>query len=171
MDFWRGEAYSKFFDHLESKGGFYYEVRLTSAYSPHHPRWTCAHALYSGGATHPCTASARRCSHARIKYTGSRTSDTSTSRSSTARSTPTCTRRRTAIVIRPRASVSLPVFSATHARVRLAPPCPVGLPRAATQSGRTLTFACNWLIMIRCSSALTVYGSQCFPKWENMFKS
>ena len=27
MDFWRGEAYSKFFDHLESKGGFYYEVR------------------------------------------------------------------------------------------------------------------------------------------------
>ncbi|KAH9847745.1 alpha-1,2-mannosyltransferase [Lenzites betulinus] len=25
MDFWRGEAYSKFFDHLESKGGFYYE--------------------------------------------------------------------------------------------------------------------------------------------------
>lgn len=30
MDFWRGEAYSKFFDHLESKGGFYYEVRLTS---------------------------------------------------------------------------------------------------------------------------------------------
>ena len=28
MDFWRGEAYSKFFDHLESKGGFYYEVSL-----------------------------------------------------------------------------------------------------------------------------------------------
>ncbi|KAI0631369.1 alpha-1,2-mannosyltransferase [Trametes polyzona] len=25
MDFWRGEAYSKFFDHLDSKGGFYYE--------------------------------------------------------------------------------------------------------------------------------------------------
>ncbi|KAL1944969.1 hypothetical protein VTO73DRAFT_2589 [Trametes versicolor] len=25
MEFWRGEAYSKFFDHLESKGGFYYE--------------------------------------------------------------------------------------------------------------------------------------------------
>ncbi|TBU28403.1 glycosyltransferase family 15 protein [Dichomitus squalens] len=25
MDFWRGEAYSKFFEHLESKGGFYYE--------------------------------------------------------------------------------------------------------------------------------------------------
>lgn len=25
MDFWRGEAYQKFFEHLESKGGFYYE--------------------------------------------------------------------------------------------------------------------------------------------------
>ncbi|OSC99616.1 glycosyltransferase family 15 protein [Trametes coccinea BRFM310] len=25
MDLWRGEAYSKFFEHLESKGGFYYE--------------------------------------------------------------------------------------------------------------------------------------------------
>ncbi|KJA27200.1 glycosyltransferase family 15 protein [Hypholoma sublateritium FD-334 SS-4] len=25
LDFWRGEAYQKFFDHLESKGGFYYE--------------------------------------------------------------------------------------------------------------------------------------------------
>ena len=27
MDFWRGEAYSKFFDFLDRKGGFYYEVR------------------------------------------------------------------------------------------------------------------------------------------------
>ena len=27
MDFWRGEAYTKFFEHLDSKGGFYYEVR------------------------------------------------------------------------------------------------------------------------------------------------
>jgi len=29
MDFWRSEAYQKFFDHLESKGGFYYEVILS----------------------------------------------------------------------------------------------------------------------------------------------
>ena len=28
MDFWRGEAYSKFFDHLDQTGGFYYEVRI-----------------------------------------------------------------------------------------------------------------------------------------------
>ena len=27
LDFWRGEAYSKFFDFLDKKGGFYYEVR------------------------------------------------------------------------------------------------------------------------------------------------
>jgi alpha 1,2-mannosyltransferase len=26
LDFWRGEAYSKFFDFLDQKGGFYYEV-------------------------------------------------------------------------------------------------------------------------------------------------
>ncbi len=26
MDFWRGEAYSAYFEYLESKGGFYYEV-------------------------------------------------------------------------------------------------------------------------------------------------
>lgn len=26
LDFWRGEAYSKYFDYLDSKGGFYYEV-------------------------------------------------------------------------------------------------------------------------------------------------
>lgn len=26
MDFWRGEAYSSFFEHLDRAGGFYYEV-------------------------------------------------------------------------------------------------------------------------------------------------
>ena len=26
LDFWRNEAYMKFFDYLESQGGFYYEV-------------------------------------------------------------------------------------------------------------------------------------------------
>ncbi|KAG1823555.1 glycosyltransferase family 15 protein, partial [Suillus subaureus] len=28
MDFWRGEAYTKFFNHLENTGGFYYEASL-----------------------------------------------------------------------------------------------------------------------------------------------
>lgn len=27
LDFWRGETYMKFFEFLDSKGGFYYEVR------------------------------------------------------------------------------------------------------------------------------------------------
>lgn len=27
MDFWRGEAYTKYFEYLDSTGGFYYEVR------------------------------------------------------------------------------------------------------------------------------------------------
>jgi hypothetical protein len=31
LDFWRSEAYSKFFDYFESKGGFYYEVHAASA--------------------------------------------------------------------------------------------------------------------------------------------
>ena len=26
MDLWRSEAYTKFFDYLDRKGGFYYEV-------------------------------------------------------------------------------------------------------------------------------------------------
>ena len=26
MDFWRGEAYSKFFEYLDETGGFYYDV-------------------------------------------------------------------------------------------------------------------------------------------------
>lgn len=36
MDFWRSDAYMAYFNYLESKGGFYYEVRLPS--SPPHPR-------------------------------------------------------------------------------------------------------------------------------------
>lgn len=28
MDFWRSEAYAKFFEFLDSKGGFYYEVNI-----------------------------------------------------------------------------------------------------------------------------------------------
>ena len=32
MDFWRGEAYSAFFEYLDSRGGFYYEV--TSSLHP-----------------------------------------------------------------------------------------------------------------------------------------
>jgi hypothetical protein len=27
LDFWRGEAYTAYFNHLDRSGGFYYEVR------------------------------------------------------------------------------------------------------------------------------------------------
>lgn len=29
LDFWRGEAYTKYFEYLDQTGGFYYEVRLS----------------------------------------------------------------------------------------------------------------------------------------------
>jgi Glycolipid 2-alpha-mannosyltransferase len=32
LDFWRGEAYSAFFEFLDSKGGFYYEVPFPSLF-------------------------------------------------------------------------------------------------------------------------------------------
>jgi alpha 1,2-mannosyltransferase len=28
LDFWRGEAYTAYFNHLDRHGGFYYEVRI-----------------------------------------------------------------------------------------------------------------------------------------------
>ena len=33
MDFWRSEAYTKYFDYLDSKGGFYYEVCISRDHS------------------------------------------------------------------------------------------------------------------------------------------
>lgn len=30
LDFWRGEAYEKYFEALDKAGGFYYEVRIPS---------------------------------------------------------------------------------------------------------------------------------------------
>ncbi len=35
MDFWRGEAYSKYFEALDNTGGFYYEVRAPFSFDPH----------------------------------------------------------------------------------------------------------------------------------------
>jgi len=31
MDSWRGDAYTTYFEYLDSHGGFYYEVQLQSA--------------------------------------------------------------------------------------------------------------------------------------------
>jgi hypothetical protein len=36
MDFWRGEAYTAFFNYLDRSGGFYYEVQIsTVTFAPH----------------------------------------------------------------------------------------------------------------------------------------
>ena len=35
MEFWRGEAYTAYVDHLEKTGGFFYEVSLR--FSDNHP--------------------------------------------------------------------------------------------------------------------------------------
>lgn len=58
MDFWRGEAYTEFFDYLDKHGGFYYEVRVSLL--PIHRYYTYRRALRSAGATPLCTASPRR---------------------------------------------------------------------------------------------------------------
>jgi len=41
LDFWRGEAYSKYFEYLESKGGFYYEVCILFPYFRWSPLIRC----------------------------------------------------------------------------------------------------------------------------------
>lgn len=50
LDLWRGEAYSKFFDFLDEKGGFYYEVRFAGA-----SIFLVADDSYSVGVMHPYT--------------------------------------------------------------------------------------------------------------------
>ena len=49
LDFWRGEAYTKFFEYLDRTGGFYYEVWLLFL-TPAHVMLT-VDACDSGGAT------------------------------------------------------------------------------------------------------------------------
>ena len=83
MDFWRGEAYSKFFDYLDATGGFYYEVgdslhmlitffahfcMMNIASHTNHTRLQC-----SAGETHRCTVLPLGCLRARIRFTSSRT--------------------------------------------------------------------------------------------------
>jgi Glycolipid 2-alpha-mannosyltransferase len=50
MEFWRGPAYTAFFEYLDSKGGFYYEVRsfLSFQTNPHHlyPIFTSAGVMH-----------------------------------------------------------------------------------------------------------------------------
>jgi hypothetical protein len=53
MDFWRSEAYMKYFEFLEERGGFYYEVR-TYTYSLSFTRLTIV--AISVGEMHPSIA-------------------------------------------------------------------------------------------------------------------
>jgi hypothetical protein len=78
MDLWRGEAYTKFFEFLDKKGGFHYEVR-SSTPSTMHSTLTPAP---SAGETHPCIASAPPFSLEKTRYISSTTLATGTNRSS-----------------------------------------------------------------------------------------
>jgi len=55
MDFWRGPAYTAFFDYLDRQGGFYYEVRASHAHIPKQRSNFVFLCLYSVGVTHRCT--------------------------------------------------------------------------------------------------------------------
>jgi hypothetical protein len=79
LDFWRGEAYSKYFEYLESKGGFYYEVSIFVM-----PDETRSHLLLSVGETLLCTASPCPFLPRRIRYISSTKSDTATILTNTA---------------------------------------------------------------------------------------
>lgn len=69
MDFWRGEAYQAFFAYLESKGGFYYEVCLSSDLC--HQGQMIDVPLCSAGVMHLSTASRRLFSLERTKFISS----------------------------------------------------------------------------------------------------
>lgn len=56
MDFWRGEAYQKFFDYLESKGGFYYEVRYSSELCSLFPLIFCVKQRWGDAPVHSIAA-------------------------------------------------------------------------------------------------------------------
>jgi hypothetical protein len=62
LDLWRGEAYTKFFDFLDEKGGFYYEVCFSSSLS------YSSFTLWSSvGEMHPYTALELRFLQGKIK--------------------------------------------------------------------------------------------------------
>lgn len=77
MDFWRSEAYMKFFEYLETQGGFYYEVHtefiiyfLTLLI-----KWQ-----FSAGVTHRSIPSLQHFSGLKIKFISSMTLVTNTIR-------------------------------------------------------------------------------------------
>lgn len=82
LNFWRGEAYGKFFDFLDSKGGFYYEVRMIFSSHPL-PYLPFFHG--SDGEMRQCTQSAPLCSPKRNRSISLKILGIGTSRSSIVR--------------------------------------------------------------------------------------
>jgi hypothetical protein len=79
LDFWRGEAYSKYFEYLESKGGFYYEVCILFLMSD-----AARSPAASAGEMLLYTASPHHFFSRRIRYISSKKSGTAMSPSNTA---------------------------------------------------------------------------------------
>ena len=68
MNFWRGEAYTQFFEYLDSHGGFYYEVRtisLSITYSSTHSWFANVH---SGGEMPLSAASQHQFSREKTRF-------------------------------------------------------------------------------------------------------
>jgi hypothetical protein len=49
LEFWRSEAYTKYFEYLDSAGGFYYEVCISCSHS------ALSNIIFSDGETHQYT--------------------------------------------------------------------------------------------------------------------
>lgn len=88
LDFWRNETYIKFFDFLDQKGGFYYEVRGRECFKIRWKKRNWIARLFSflsDGEMHLFIASVPLCLPGRTKSTSSRILATGTSRSNTVR--------------------------------------------------------------------------------------
>ena len=68
LNFWRGEAYTKYFEHLDKAGGFYYEVLLSLWVHIYN-----IHLAHSGGEMLPCIVSALHYLPVRTRFTSSTT--------------------------------------------------------------------------------------------------
>lgn len=110
MNFWRGEAYSKYFDYLDATGGFYYEVRHPAALiaAQHVLCFVCQVSYLSSnsdGEMLLCIALLLRSSRGRTRSTSSTILDTSTTLTLIAREGTMCGRKTSVPVTRVATSV------------------------------------------------------------------
>ena len=115
MNFWRGEAYSKYFDFLDATGGFYYEVRHPATLiAAQHVLCFARQVTYlspnSDGEMHRCIALLLRSSRGRTRFTSSMTLDTSTTLTLIAREGMMCGRKTSVPVTKVATSVRNPLF-------------------------------------------------------------